>query len=97
MPRQGRQATSRKRHPAPVHRHSLETAGSSSAKQLVFPGVCLPESRLASLANLASVEIETTLVNDLSGSLRHVFDDVCEKALPIYFGPLLGRLYLEGL
>jgi len=36
------------------------------------------------------------MVSDLSGSLHDVFDDVCGQALPIYFGPLLGRLYLEG-
>lgn len=37
------------------------------------------------------------MVADLSGSLHSLFDDVCDKTLPIYFGPLLGRLYLEGL
>lgn len=55
------------------------------------------DARLAVLAGLAAVEIETSLVKDLSGSLHDVFDDTCEKALPIYFGPLLGRLFLEGL
>ena len=69
---------------------------------------CLPEAvvrtssqkrdaQLKALAALASVEIETSLSRDLSGSLHSLFDDVCEKTLPIYFGPLLGRLYLQGL
>lgn len=53
--------------------------------------------QLTALAELASVNIETSLVAHLSGSLHSLFDDVCDKTLPIYFGPLLGRLYLEGL
>jgi hypothetical protein len=53
--------------------------------------------KLTSLTGLASVNIETSLVVHLSGSLHSLFDDVCDKTLPIYFGPLLGRLYLEGL
>jgi hypothetical protein len=53
--------------------------------------------QLTSLVGLASVNIETSLVTHLSGSLHSLFDDVCVKTLPIYFGPLLGRLYLEGL
>jgi hypothetical protein len=54
-------------------------------------------SRLTRLTDLASVPIETSLVGDLSQSLHNLFDHVCETPLPIYFGPLLGRLYLEGL
>lgn len=53
--------------------------------------------RLANLAKLASADIETSLVADLSDHLHTIFDPVCEDVLPIYFGPLLGRLYLEGL
>lgn len=53
--------------------------------------------RLAGLADLGSADIETSLVASLSGDLHTLFDPVSEGALPIYFGPLLGRLYLEGL
>ena len=52
---------------------------------------------LANLVELASVDIETTMVADLSGELHTLFDPICDDVLPIYFGPLLGRLYLEGL
>ena len=55
------------------------------------------DAQLKVLAGLAAVDIETSLPRDLSGSLHSLFDDVCDKALPIYFGPLLGRLYLQGL
>jgi hypothetical protein len=55
------------------------------------------DSRLAALTTLASVQIETSLVKDLSASLHRVFDNVCDEALPIYFGPLLGRLFLGRL
>lgn len=55
------------------------------------------DAQLKALAGLAAVEIETSLSRDLSGNLHSLFDDVCDKALPIYFGPLLGRLYLQGL
>lgn len=54
-------------------------------------------NRLAELATLASADIETSLVADLSEDLHTLFDPVCDHVLPIYFGPLLGRLYLEGL
>ena len=54
-------------------------------------------TRFADLAKLASVDIQTALVADLSDNLHSVFDPVSNGALPIYFGPLLGRLYLEGL
>ena len=54
-------------------------------------------ARFADLAKLASVDIQTALVADLSDNLHSVFDPVSNGALPIYFGPLLGRLYLEGL
>ncbi len=53
--------------------------------------------RFADLAKLASVDIQTALVADLSDNLHSLFDPVSEGTLPIYFGPLLGRLYLEGL
>ena len=56
-----------------------------------------PGDRLAGLADLGSCDIETSLVASLSGDLHQLFDPVSEDALPIYFGPLLGRLYLEGL
>lgn len=51
--------------------------------------------RLAGLAKLAMVDIETPLMANLSDNLHSLFDPVAEGALPIYFGPLLGRLYLE--
>ena len=56
-----------------------------------------PPGCLSDLAKLASVEIETSLVTDLSENLHTLFDPVSDGVLPIYFGPLLGRLYLEGL
>lgn len=71
--------------------HSTESQSPGS------PRVEKCNAQLTALASLASVNIETSLVSDLSGSLHSLFDDVCEKTLPIYFGPLLGRLYLEGL
>ena len=55
------------------------------------------DSRLTALTTLASVPIETSLVKDLGANLHRIFDGVCDQALPIYFGPLLGRLFLEGL
>ena len=57
----------------------------------------LPGDRLAGLADLGTCDIETSLVSSLSGDLHQLFDPVCDDVLPIYFGPLLGRLYLEGL
>ena len=54
-------------------------------------------ARFAELARLASVDIQTALVADLSDKLHSLFDPVSNGTLPIYFGPLLGRLYLEGL
>ncbi len=53
--------------------------------------------RLAELAKLGSVDIQTALVADLSDNLHSLFDPISDGALPIYFGPLLGRLFLEGL
>ena len=53
--------------------------------------------RLANLDKLAGHDIETSLVASLSRDLHTLFDPVSDGALPIYFGPLLGRLYLEGL
>ncbi len=55
------------------------------------------DRKLAGLSTLGTVDIETPLVENLSGPLHDLFDPVSEGALPIYFGPLLGRLYLEGL
>lgn len=55
------------------------------------------DARLADLPRLAGVDIETPLVADLSLHLHALFDHVSDDTLPIYFGPLLGRLYLEGL
>ena len=55
-------------------------------------------SRLSGLAGLGHVDIETSpIVSSLSHDLHAMFDPVSDAALPIYFGPLLGRLYLEGL
>ena len=53
--------------------------------------------RLADLGKLAAADIETPLVANLSRDLHSLFDPVSDDVLPIYFGPLLGRLYLEGL
>ncbi len=55
------------------------------------------DERLAELSSLAGLEIETSLTASLSGALHALFDPVSSGTLPIYFGPLLGRLYLEGL
>ena len=63
----------------------------------VANGAARPDDRLIGLSSLASVDIETTLVANLSGELHALFDPVSDCVLPIYFGPLLGRLYLEGL
>ncbi len=52
---------------------------------------------LSDLGKLAGADIETKLVGDLSRDLDAMFDPVTSATLPIYFGPLLGRLYLEGL
>ena len=52
--------------------------------------------RLIALDGLATRDIETPLTVDLSRELHSLFDPVSDDALPIYFGPLLGRLYLEG-
>ncbi len=53
--------------------------------------------RLADLDKLALTDIETRLVANVSRDLHTLFDPVSNDVLPIYFGPLLGRLYLEGL
>lgn len=53
--------------------------------------------RLLELDRLAAADIETTLVANLSRDLHSLFDPVSEDVLPIYFGPLLGRLYLNDL
>ena len=54
-----------------------------------------PRLRLAELAALGDTDIG--IVADLSADLHSLFDPIADGALPIYFGPLLGRLYLEGL
>ena len=59
--------------------------------------VGVPRDRLADLDALAGRDIETPLVESLSRDLHSLFDPVSDDVLPIYFGPLLGRLYLEGL
>ena len=56
-----------------------------------------PSHRLADLDKLAGHDIETAIVASLSHDLHTLFDPVSDDVLPIYFGPLLGRLYLEGL
>jgi len=61
------------------------------------PADLVPRDRLAGLADLGSTDIETSLVANLSEDLHTLFDPISEDVLPIYFGPLLGRLYLEGL
>lgn len=53
--------------------------------------------KLAKLAALGDTDIENALAANLSADLHSLFDPVADGALPIYFGPLLGRLYLEGL
>ena len=59
--------------------------------------VGVENSRLVDLAKLANADIVTSLVATISDDLHSLFDPISEGALPIYFGPLLGRLYLEGL
>ena len=53
--------------------------------------------RLADLSRLAHADIETSMSDSLSDDLHSLFDVVSDGVLPIYFGPLLGRLFLEGL
>lgn len=62
-----------------------------------FEDAEMTSRRLAELGALATVDIETSLVANLSDHLHSLFDPVSDDVLPIYFGPLLGRLYLEGL
>ncbi len=66
-------------------------------RQEAAPVAIASRDRLAGLAELGSTDIETALVSNLSETLHTLFDPVCDDVLPIYFGPLLGRLYLEGL
>ena len=54
-------------------------------------------TRLLDLDKLAAADIESPFVADIGRNLHSLFDPVCDDVLPIYFGPLLGRLYLEGL
>ena len=79
------------------HPSLRDTSRAESADALDRVPECKRDLQLRALAGLASVDIETSIARDLSGSLHTLFDHVCDKALPIYFGPLLGRLYLEGL
>ena len=77
--------------------------GASVRRAYNEPECSTPRSRpdkpvqLETLSALGSVEIQTNLLADLSRDLHTLFDPVSEGVLPIYFGPLLGRLYLEGL
>lgn len=52
--------------------------------------------RLFELERLAGADIETSLLADLSADLHSLFDPISDDVLPIYFGPLLGRLYLNS-
>lgn len=61
------------------------------------PAASRQARRLSGLTKLASMDVDTPMVARLSRDLHELFDPVTEDALPIYFGPLLGRLYLEGL
>ena len=82
--------------PAPSLTSSLVSSLALSSPASLS-SVARKDDRLAALASLASVDIETPLVANLSGELHALFDPVSDDVLPIYFGPLLGRLYLEGL
>jgi hypothetical protein len=48
----------------------------------------MPEVRAAETVDHAKV------VRCLASDLRDVYDPVLSKSLPIYFGPLLGELFL---
>ena len=37
---------------------------------------------------------DTTLAQNLTSDLHDIYDPVLSKSLPIYFGPLLGELFL---
>lgn len=79
-------------------RTRLSSKGSSARRRKPAPaGASDASGGLANLSSLANLHIETPLVANLSGELHALFDPVSEDVLPIYFGPLLGRLYLEGL
>ena len=52
--------------------------------------------RLFALKKLAARDIVSPAAANLSRDLHALFDPICDDALPIYFGPLLGRLFLEG-
>ncbi len=70
---------------------------SIAARKNNIPGVTQGEvDRLVALDSLATTDIESPFKVDLSRDLHSLFDPVSDDALPIYFGPLLGRLYLEG-
>ena len=72
-------------------------AGRLAYREETAPAAPQARDRLADLADLASTDFETSLVANLSDNLHMLFDPVSDDVLPIYFGPLLGRLYLEGL
>lgn len=71
-------------------------SGEEAAAREMSP-VSTQQTQLQALAGLAALDIETSVVSPVSTGLHSLFDDVCDKTLPIYFGPLLGKLYLEGL
>ncbi len=74
-----------------------EEAWPLEPRQASQPVQTANENRLTNLSQLGSVDIETPLVDNLSGALHALFDPIKDDVLPIYFGPLLGRLYLAGL
>jgi hypothetical protein len=77
--------------------HESDASDSCEMPFALDPDMAARLERLADLASLSTLPIETSLAQDLSGALHEIFDQVSETTLPIYFGPLLGRLYLEGL
>ena len=70
---------------------------SIAARKTTAPRAEDERDRLTDLDRLAAADIESPVVADIGRNLHSLFDPVCDDVLPIYFGPLLGRLYLEGL
>ena len=70
---------------------SIAALKTSTSAEIAAPG------RLDALDKLAAADIESPVMAGISRELHSLFDPVCDDVLPIYFGPLLGRLYLEGL